>query len=59
MWYLFIQIRVWLLAALALGWSVHWFLCSQGRDAEKSDKNDNSLGLMAWLATADTETNDS
>ncbi|MFT5573071.1 MAG: putative flap endonuclease-1-like 5' DNA nuclease [Cryomorphaceae bacterium] len=59
MWYLFIQIWVWLLVAFALGWSTHWFLSSRGSDDEQGGKNEDSVGLSAGLAAADTRISDS
>jgi hypothetical protein len=55
MWYLFIQIWAWLLAAFALGWIAHWLLTRHSGDEERSDKNDNSLGLLAGLASGGTQ----
>ncbi len=36
MYYLFIQIWIWLAIAFALGWIAHWFFCCRGKDEETS-----------------------
>ena len=33
MWYLFLQIWIWLIIAFALGWLSHWFMCCRGNQA--------------------------
>lgn len=38
MWYLFIQIWVWLVVAFVLGWSAHWFLCCRNKDKDNDDE---------------------
>ena len=40
MWYLFLQIWVWLIVAFALGWFAHWFFCC--RDQEQDDGSPNN-----------------
>lgn len=39
MWYLFLQIWVWLVAAFALGWFTHWFLCCRGAGQENESQS--------------------
>lgn len=34
MWFLFLQIWVWLLIAFLLGWFAHWFFCCRGESKE-------------------------
>jgi len=36
MWYLFIQIWLWLLGAFILGWAAHWFICCRNKDDQYS-----------------------
>ncbi|MFT5612037.1 MAG: hypothetical protein ACI9WC_000303 [Arenicella sp.] len=31
MWYLFLQIWIWLIVTFALGWFAHWFFCCRGK----------------------------
>jgi len=49
MYYLFIQIWIWLVAAFILGWLAHWFLCCRGKDEETS--------LEAALSASETSSN--
>lgn len=51
MWYLFLQIWVWLIAAFALGWWSHWFYCCRGKDQAQSDSDSNTLATTT-VATA-------
>ncbi|MEM7358465.1 MAG: hypothetical protein AAF431_05185 [Pseudomonadota bacterium] len=37
MWFLFLQIWLWLLIAFALGWFAHWFLCCRNRPEQDSE----------------------
>jgi predicted flap endonuclease-1-like 5' DNA nuclease len=38
--WLFFQIWLWLLAAFALGWFSHWFLCCRGKQSGAADEVD-------------------
>lgn len=38
MWYLFLQIWVWLVIAFVLGWIAHWFFCCRGKQTESAAK---------------------
>jgi len=49
MWYLFIQIWLWLLGAFILGWAAHWFICCRGNDSQLP-ANDNVAKPNANLA---------
>lgn len=48
MWYLFIEIWLWLLVAFILGWAAHWFLCCRGKDSEVT--SDNSIAVQSTSA---------
>ena len=39
MGYLFFQIWVWIIAAFALGWFAHWFLCCRGKEQIESSSD--------------------
>lgn len=57
MWFLFLQIWVWLLAAFILGWLAHWFLCCRTGSTKKNrrDQQAASLALSASDKNAATE----
>ena len=38
MWYLFLQIWVWLVAAFILGWLAHWYFCCRGNSTQSDLK---------------------
>ena len=43
MWFLFLEIWVWLLIAFALGWSSHWLLSSRGKESQADDNNESPV----------------
>ena len=45
MWFLFLEIWVWVVIAFALGWSSHWFLSSRGKEVPAEDKNQRPVGF--------------
>lgn len=49
MWFLFLQIWLWLLIAFALGWFAHWFLCC--RDRAEPDKNEAQLASDSGISS--------
>lgn len=68
MWYLFLQIWVWLLIAFVLGWWAHWFFCCRGKESATDDSaaidlegqsNSNTVAAAAVAATAVPKTTDS
>jgi len=56
MWYLFLQIWLWLLAAFALGWLAHWFFCCRNKeDKETTSTSNGNLGVAGAAASQSTE----
>ena len=51
MWYLFMQIWVWLILAALLGWVAHWFFCCRGKDEENTIQSSGALAAAATGAT--------
>ena len=52
MWYLFLQIWVWLLAAFVLGWWAHWFFCCRGRENLNDEPKTSDANAVTALAAA-------
>lgn len=42
MWYLFLQMYLWIIAAFVLGWLSHWFLCCRGKEDLASTQSSSS-----------------
>ena len=54
MWYLFLQIWLWLVLAFALGWVSHWFFCCRGRsDSEEASLAEVGAGSQALFSHAE------
>lgn len=52
MWYLFIQIWLWLLVAFALGWAAHWFFCCRGEQNEQVMDSEQDAATLAAVSAA-------
>jgi predicted flap endonuclease-1-like 5' DNA nuclease len=53
MWFLFLEIWVWLLIAFVLGWFAHWFFCCRNKEVHTSTASDNDTNTEAnALATS-------
>ncbi len=53
MWYLFLQIWIWLIAAFLLGWLAHWFFCCRGKSEESALQSSGNAGI-AGVTSAET-----
>ena len=50
MWYLFLQIWVWVILAFVFGWVSHWFFCCRNKDHEEISSESSRSAVIAESA---------
>jgi len=57
MWWLFLEIWVWVLGAFVLGWVAHWFLCCRNKsdtDLVAAEVSENSVEILPTVIETST-----